>query len=223
MRQEVGRQAHLVGIRYTSHARHDTENVVVHGIHADLGSLNTGDGVGGEHELEHSVINAREVARTRGLVLLRAEGKGVHVDARIGGTGVVLEGLDNVEVRAFALREAVLTVELELGSDDGVKTPAVHVKGSLGEHEGAGIGHVGARDGCVVEGGVSARAPLLVLRKTGVVINGTGHLEETAGGDESVGSGCLLGSTEGMDGVGEGINGIGVVEGLGTKSAVESG
>jgi len=121
-------------------------------------------------------------------MFLRAEGKGVHVDARIGGTGVVLEGLDNIEVRALALREAVLTVKLELGSDDGVKTPAVHVKGGLGEHEGASIGDVGARHGCVVEGRVSTGAPLLSLSKTGVVINRAGHLEETAGGDEAVGA-----------------------------------
>ena len=52
---------------------------------------------------------------------------------------MVLEGLDNVEVGALALREAVLAVELELGSDDGVLTPAVHGEGGLGENEGAGI------------------------------------------------------------------------------------
>jgi len=173
--------------------------------------------------LEHSVINAREVARPTGLMFLRAEGKGVDVDASIGGTGVVLEGLDNVEVRAFALREAVLSVELELGSDDGVKSPAVHVEGGLGEHKGAGIGHIGARRGGVVEGGVSAGAPLLSRSKRSSVVNRSGHLEKTAGGDEAVGTGSLGGSTEGVDGVGEGINGIGVVEGLGTKSAVEGG
>ena len=52
---------------------------------------------------------------------------------------MVLEGLDNVKVRALALREAVLAVELELGSDDGVLAPAVHVKSSLGKHEGASV------------------------------------------------------------------------------------
>jgi hypothetical protein len=57
---------------------------------------------------------------------------------------VVLVGLNEVEVGSFTLREAVLSVELQLGSDNGVLTPAVHVKGGLSEHEGAGI-----RDGGV--------------------------------------------------------------------------
>jgi len=94
--------------------------------------------------LEDSVINAREVAAAAGLVLFRAKGKGVYVDTSVGGTGVVLEGLDYVKVAALTLREAVLAVELELGSDDGVLTPAVHVKSSLREDEGAGIGYKGA-------------------------------------------------------------------------------
>jgi hypothetical protein len=62
--------------------------------------------------LEDSVINAGEVAAAGGLVLLRAEGEGVYVDASVGGTGVVLPGLDNIEVAALTLREAVLAVEL---------------------------------------------------------------------------------------------------------------
>ena len=45
-------------------------------------------------------------------MFLRAQREGVHVDAGIRGTGVVLEGLDHVEVRALTLREAVLAVEL---------------------------------------------------------------------------------------------------------------
>jgi hypothetical protein len=61
------------------------------------------------------------------LVLLRAEGEGVYVDTCVGGTGVVLEGLDYVEVAALTLRETVLAVELEFGSDDGVLAPTVHV------------------------------------------------------------------------------------------------
>jgi len=134
---------------------------------------------------------------------------------------VVLEGLDNIEVRAFALREAVLSVELELGSDDGVKTPTVHVEGGLSEHEGAGVGHVGAVDGGVIEGRVRAGAPLLIDSNAGGIVNRTGHLEKTTGGDESVRSGGLLGSTESVNGIRESINGVGVVKGLSAKSTVE--
>ena len=78
-------------------------------------------------------------------MLLRAESEGVDVDTCVGGTGVVLEGLDNVEVAALTLRETVLAVELELGSYNGVLTPAVHVEGSLGEDECASIRDKGLR------------------------------------------------------------------------------
>jgi hypothetical protein len=74
-------------------------------------------------------------------VLLGAKGKGVHVDTGIGSTGVVLEGLDNIEVGTLTLREAVLSVKLKLGSDNRVLTPAVHVKSSLGKNEGTSIGY----------------------------------------------------------------------------------
>jgi len=77
-------------------------------------------------------------------VLLGAEGEGVYVDTRIGVTGVVLEGLDYIEVGSLTLREAVLAIELELGGDYRVLTPAVQLEGSLSKDEGAGIGDEGA-------------------------------------------------------------------------------
>ena len=58
-------------------------------------------------------------------MLLGAEGEGVDVYAGVGGASVVLEGLHKVEVGAFALGEAVLTIKLKLGSHDRVLTPAV--------------------------------------------------------------------------------------------------
>ena len=214
----------LVGVGNASHTRHHAEHVVVHGIDADLGGGRAGNSARREHELEDSVINAREVARARRLVLLRAEGEGVHVDARIGGAGVVLEGLDDVEVRALTLREAVLAVELELGRDDGVLAPAVHVEGGLSEHEGAGIRHSGAR-GCVGsdgEGGLGLATDVPVVGSLGGVIS-TGHLEEAGGVDEASGTLGVLGATESVDGVGEGIDGVRVVEGLGTERAEKHG
>jgi hypothetical protein len=60
---------------------------------------------------------------------------------------VVLPGLDNIEVRSFAFREAILAVELELGSDDGVLAPTVHVQSGLGKNECTSIADKGAGDG----------------------------------------------------------------------------
>jgi len=173
--------------------------------------------------LENSVINAGEVAAARGLVLLRAEGEGVYVDTCVGGTGVVLEGLDDVEVAALTLRETILAVELELGSDDGVLAPTVHVKSGLGEDECAGIGDKG-----LLVGGSTprSRAPL-DCAGTGNTTGGlksAGHLEKAGGVDVAVvafaGANCG-GAAESVDGVGKSINGISVVEGLGTECAVE--
>jgi hypothetical protein len=52
---------------------------------------------------------------------------------------VVLVRLNEVEVSAFALREAVLSVKLELSSDNRVHTPAVKGERSLGKNESTGI------------------------------------------------------------------------------------
>lgn len=210
----------LIRVRDTSHTTHDTEDVVVNGVHTDLGSGGTRNRASRKDKLEDSIVNAGEVARTGRLVLLRAEGKGVDVDTRVGAAGVVLEGLDNIEVVTLTLREAVLTVKLELGSDDGVLAPTVHVESGLGEDEGTGIGHIGLSDGGTIKTREGAGAPLLLGSKTIVgkvsaalgavgirnelnaTIGGTGHLEETVGGNEAVGTGGLGGATEGVDRVG---------------------
>jgi len=172
--------------------------------------------------LEDSVINAGEVATAAGLVFLRAKGKRVYVDACIRGTGVVLPGLDNIEVAALTLREAVLAVELELSGYDGVLAPTVHVKSSLGKDEGAGIRDKGTLSiGTITEWDST---PLAVGRGETGSIKSTGHLEESRSCDESVivfrlsYRSC---TTESVDGIGKGIDRIGVVEGLGTECAVE--
>jgi len=172
-------------------------------------------------------------------VLLRAEGEGIYVDARVWAAGVVLEGLNNIEVVTLTLREAVLAVKLELGRDNRVLTPAVHVEGSLGENECAGIRNVGSGGGSIVKTREGTSAPLLLSSKAVVIkvsgalssvgvgnefnatIKGTCHLEEAVGGNESIGSLGLQGSTESMDRVRKSIDGIGVVEGLGTEALVE--
>jgi len=252
------RKCNLIAVSETTHAAHDTENVVVSGIDTNLGSLDTLNSGVGENKLKSSVVNAREVARAAWLVLLGAQGEGVHVDAGVGGGGVVLVGLHGVEVGAFALREAVLAVKLELGGDNGVVAPAVQGEGSLGEDKGAGIRNTGPDhvagsqnstigtvdgdtigwqwigvstssvtskvDGRVPVGGVNG---LAIGTKRAVPPAGTSDIhsagivehvvvDEGAGGE---GGGFL--AAEGVDGVGKGINGVGVVEGLGTEKAVE--
>ena len=52
---------------------------------------------------------------------------------------MVLVWLNKIEVCAFAFREAILTVKLELSSDNWVFTPAVHLEGSFGKDESTGI------------------------------------------------------------------------------------
>ena len=211
----------LVRVGKAAHARHDTEDVVVGRVDTDLGGLGARDGRVREDKLEGGVVNAREIARARRLVLLRAKGERVDVDARVRGAGVRLERLDEVEVGALTLREAVLAVKLELGGDDRVLAPAVHVKSRLGEDEGARI-----RNSRV---NFNVTATELAARGLGVEIgiarsdiSGTGVLEETRSVDER--SGVLRGrhvTTERHDGVRESVNGVGVIERLGAKGLVE--
>jgi len=156
-------------------------------------------------------------------VLFRAKGKRVHVDTSVGVASVVLVGLDEVKVGSFALRESVLTVELQLGGNNGILSPAVHVKGGLGHDEGSGIrdtsGGVVTHNNGVI-GDTTWNVPL--AGSASGDINGSRVREETSSVDE-VASNSGLGSTERHDGVGEGIDTISVVEGLSTKGREEGG
>jgi len=154
-------------------------------------------------------------------VFFRAKGERVDVDTRIRGASVVLVRLHLVKVSSFTFRETILTVKLELSSDDGVLTPAVHVKGRFGEHKSAGIRDT--RGGVVDKGGVSTDAqgsPGIVT--TSGDIHGSRVIEETRAINE-VASRSGLFTTKRHDGVGEGVNPVSVVEGLSTEGAVEVG
>jgi len=138
---------------------------------------------------------------------------------------VVLEGLDNIEVGSFTLRESVLAVKLELSGDDRVLTPAVHVKGSLGKNEGSGIRKTRCADSSVISRaewelsrGVSEPCSIGTSRWN---INSTSHLEKTRGGDEGIRTRGLSRSSEGVDGVRKGIDGVSVVERLSSKDSVK--
>jgi hypothetical protein len=114
------RSFYLVTICKSTHTGHDTEHVVVNSVHADLSGGGRTDSVVGEGEVEGGIVDTREVASTAGLVFLRLDGEGVDVHADGGDVGVVLVGLDQVEVLALTLRDSVVTVQLDLGSDHRV-------------------------------------------------------------------------------------------------------
>ena len=76
-----------------------------------------GAGLGEDGNL--SVVDAGEVAGASGLVLLGLESEGVGVDTGHGVAGVVVEGLDLVEVLTLLLLEAVLAVKHELEGVEG--------------------------------------------------------------------------------------------------------
>jgi hypothetical protein len=211
----------LIAIGDTRHAAHDAQHVVVNRVDADLGSVGSRNRGGRENKLEHSVVNAREVARPGRLVLFGPQGEGIDVDASVRGTRVVLERLDDIKVRSLTLGEAILSVELELGRDDGVLSPAVHVKSRLGEDEGAGIGEArGNSKSASLKSTGRATRPRARGRRGKV--NTSSLLEQTSGVNEGArrGTNTVLGA-EGVDRVREGINGVSVVEGLGAEGLVE--
>jgi len=242
----------LIGVGKTSHTTHDAKHVVVGSIDAHLGSLGSLNSGVGEHKLKGGVVDAGEIASAGGLVLLGAKGEGIHVDSLVGVAGVGLVRLDPGEVGSLTLREAVLSVKLELGGDDGVLSPAMHIQGGLGEHKGSGIRHRGvgvvtavvageggdtggggkcgsSEAGLVV--GVSGAVPVSGPVGRDLGIHGTSRLEKSVGvnegvlSDEGVGVslGNRLGAAESMDGIGERINGIGVVERLGAEHLEKEG
>ena len=92
----------------------------------------------------------------------------------------------------------------------------MHIEGGLSKNECSGVGDVRTIGGTGI--GVENTTPLL----TGSLsTHSSGVLEKTTRCDEGVGTGCLGRSTEGVDGVGKSVDGISVVERLGTKSLVK--
>jgi hypothetical protein len=161
-------------------------------------------------------------------VLLGPQCEGIQVDSGVWGASVVLPRLNEVEVGSFALREAILAVKLELGSDNWVLTPAVHVERSLGEDKSAGIRDTGSSRSStevgkvVLKSGVSSVPPRSARGSREV--GGTSVGEEARSADVragGVGDGVVR--AESHDGVGKGIDGVGVVEGLSTEEAVKNG
>jgi hypothetical protein len=145
-----------------------------------------------------------------------------------------LLGDNGVPVRTLTLGSAVLAVKLKLGSDHGVLSPTMHVKGRLSQHESTSIRHTRVSVVEILLKIISSfnkaraskvRSTILVVGSmpvTGVVSTGktdsTGIVEHTMLIDKGgrVGSNTSR-TAKRMDGIGEGIKGISVVKGLSTK------
>ena len=119
-RKPSGWIATLIAIGKSSHARHDTEHVVVCRVDTDSRACRCANSVVGDSEEECCVINTRQVACAAGLVLLGLESKGVDVDTNGRDVGVVLVRLHLVEIASLANLETVVTVELEKSRNRGV-------------------------------------------------------------------------------------------------------
>ena len=185
----------------------DSENVVVHGEHIERRG-NVGEVLGLDGNLR--VVDAREVAGTRGLVLLGLEREGVRVDTGHRGAGVVLEGLHLVEVLAGLLLEAVLAVENQLEGIDGASkllSPGTTTGGATEDEGrtslGGGHEHVATGDanvGCE-HGGASREVPEVgLLHGAGIgapdelldgVVVGQTDLLAAIGGGELIDTGVL--------------------------------
>ncbi len=111
---------YLITIRQPAHTRHDAKDVVVNSVDADFASAVASHRLAGERKVKGGVIDTREVAGARWLVLFGGEGERVHVDTGGGDVFVVLKGLNEVEVAAFTFGKAVMTVELEFSNGNGV-------------------------------------------------------------------------------------------------------
>jgi hypothetical protein len=168
-------------------------------------------------------------------VFLGSQGKAVHVNTLIRASGVGLVRLDPREVRTFTLRESVLAVQLELGSDNGVLAPAMHIQRGLSENECTGIRNTRviqmrriSRNTTMSRNTFTAKIYLIVgigrsvpvSSETGIrdVIQSTSVLEKTTSINEGAAISSNRGGTsESVYGIRKSINGISVVEGLGTK------
>ena len=134
----MAHKARSIAVSQTAHTGHNAKHVVVHGI--DINGVN-GVGLTGSEgnlvtEVQLSVVNARKVASTAGLVFLRAKAEGVHSDGIAGTSGteasVGVEDLVSGEVLDIALGKAIGTVKDDLGGNGA--------HGSVGINGGSGLG-----------------------------------------------------------------------------------
>ena len=84
-------------------------------------------------------------------MLFRLQCEGINIDTSGGDIGVALVGLDKVKVRAKTLGETIVTVELKLGTNNGVTTGTLGSKTGVVSTTGSLV-VIGEVDGGVVVG-----------------------------------------------------------------------
>ena len=110
----------LIRVCQSPHAAHDTQNIVVGGIHTHSGAGCSAHGIIRHRQQDGGVINTGQVASAAGLVLLGLQSKAIDVDTHSRHVGVVLEGLHLVEVASLAALEPVVAVQLQQSIHGGV-------------------------------------------------------------------------------------------------------
>ena len=160
-------------------------------------------------------------------MLLRAEGERVNVDPSVRRARVVLVRLDEIEVGSFALREAVLSVELELGGNHWVLSPAVHAESGLGKDEGARVRNNRFEGTAGAEWGAAGRDPAIRVRASwpddvvpAHLLGECAWVDEKSADNELVAPGSA-GSAKGVVRIRKRVNAVSVVEWLHTKRLVQ--
>jgi len=107
-------------------------------------------------------------------VLLGLEGEGVHVDTNRGDVGVVLVGLDQVEVATLTLVEAIVAVELDLGRNDRIVTGhALDTRDGVPRLEDGAVPPVGVVEGLLTLEGLDDG---IIAADEGITLNNPDEL-----------------------------------------------
>ena len=107
-------------------------------------------------------------------MLLRLEGEGVHVDTNRRDVGVVLVGLDQVEVATLTLVEAIVAVELDLGRDDRIVTGhALDTRDGVPRLENGAVPPVGVVEGLLTLEGLDDG---IIAADEGITLNNPDEL-----------------------------------------------
>jgi hypothetical protein len=152
------------------------------------------------------------------LVEFRLESKGVDIDTSGGDVGVVLVGLDKIEVRSKTFLETIVTVKEETSTDDRVTTSIAGTKTSMVSTIASSGEGVSASEVNEVSGTSGAGTNTIALDEASSVgISGGGTIEVRS-------STKTFRDTKGSNrgGVGTVLD-IGVGEGLGHVTSLDIG
>ena len=159
----------LVGISKTAHTRHHAEYIVVCSEDIHGRACDRADSVVGHREQERGVIDTGQVAGAAGLVLLRLQSKGIHVDTSGGDVGVVLVGLHLVEIATLADLEPVVAVELQQSRNARVLARhALHTSDGVARLQHGAVPPIGEVERLLALPGVHHR---VVARHEGITLH----------------------------------------------------